>query len=150
VGRLQRVYEPAVDVVGGARRKIDELKVDVLERKHAGQRLVRGVWIRPDRRPRPDEPRVQRELPGVRRTEQRNLTCALVTYDVHRARAGRALPRTAELVGQLLDSTFDVRLEMLRTLVLGYRAQHRLQAGEALALVVRGSISLLGAFVLRG
>src|SRR5262249_60622936 len=92
---------------------------------------------------------MQRRLAGVGRADEAHLRRALAAHG-ERAATRAALLRADELVPELLDARLDVGLEMLRSLVLGNRAQHLLQQVEALARLARGPVGLLRLLVLRG
>jgi len=61
-----------------------------------------------------------------------------------------ALPAAFQLFAQVLDAGLDVRLQVLRSLVLGDRAQHLAQPLKALARLARAAKAGFGGLVLRG
>ncbi len=146
--RLQRVADPRHGVVGGQRRQVDQLKVNVLVREHAGLRVLCREGIGPDARMGAGEAMVQRRLAHVGRADDGHLGGAFRADDQRWAAARGALARAAELLGELLDAGLDVRLQVLGALVLGNRAQHLPQAAQALRGVTGSAESRLGTLVL--
>ena len=149
VRALQRSLHPAHRMLGCDRGKIDELDVNVLKWHHPGLRKLRRERIRRVVRTRSGEPRVQQRLAGVRRTDQRDLRCALGTDDERRSAVAAAAPHRVDLVGELLDACLDVGLQPLGALVFGDRAQHFAQAIETLARLARLAVGGLGGLVFR-
>ncbi len=87
---------------------------------------------------------MQTGLAGVRRAKQGDLRRPFGADRVDRTAAARALLRPSEILGELLNSTLDIRLKMFGTFVLGYRPQHLLQTSEAFLLIPRFAEHFLG------
>ena len=119
-------------MLGRDGRQIDELKVHILVRHHAGLGMLGRERIRRDMRPRPREPRVQRRLARVRRSDQRDLRRTLGADHQRRGAMSHTLSGPLELIGKVFDAGFDIRLEVLGPFVLGDGAQHLPQPPEAL------------------
>ena len=150
VRRLQCVDDPRFDEIRRDRRQIDQLQVGVLERQHARHGLARGQRVGPDIRLRAGQARVQTRFARVRRPDQRDLGGTFGPDRVHGPRATTALARPGEFLGQVLDARLDVGLQVIGSLVLGNRAQHFLQARQALGRLARGPVRRLGLAIVRG
>jgi len=147
---LERVSHPRLDEIGRNRRQVHELELNVPVREHPRQRELGREGVGADHGVRPGQPRVQGRLTRVRRPHQRHLGGALGPNDHRGAGARRALARTRQLFGQLLDARPDVALQVFGPLVLGDRPQHLPEAFEALPGIAGLAIGLLGVLVFGG
>ena len=129
------------------RRQIDQLKVDVLVRHHAGLRILGRIRIGPDVRARSRQPRMERGFPRVRRPDQRDLCRTFRPDHQRRSAVPSALPGAFQFVGEILDTRFDIRLQMLGALMLRDHAQHLAQAFEPLPRVAGLAEGRLGRLV---
>ena len=138
-----------IHVVGGDRRRIDQLHRHVLPGHHGGGGHGRGERIGRHLGRRPGEAGDQLALAGVRAAQQ--------------DRRARALPRNAQAAGllaaallgrQLLlelgDLRFQVRLKVIGPLVLGDLLHHHLEALQFLFQGRRPTVILFGLEVLLG
>src|SRR2546425_639038 len=109
--------------------------MNVLVQHHAWLGILGGKRIRCDMRPGSREPRMQRRLARVWRTDERNLCRTFGADHQRRPAMSRTLSGTFEFFGQILDARLDVRLEVLGPFELRDGAQHLAQQLEALSRV---------------
>jgi len=133
-------------MLGCYRWQVDKLKVHVLVRHHACVGVLGRKRIRRDTRPRSREPRMQRGLARIRRSDQPDLRCAFGADHQRRAAMSSALPGTLEFFAKVLDARLDICLEVLGPFVLGDGTQHLPQPLKALprvAALTEGGLSRL-------
>ncbi len=85
----------------------------------------------------------------IRRPQQRNLRGTLRPDRMRWTLALCALLWPGELLGEILDTALDVRLEVIGSLVFRNGAQHLLETIEPLLRLARLAIRLLGLPVFR-
>jgi hypothetical protein len=137
VSRLKRAAEPGQRVLRRNCGQVQELEMHVFPAQHAGLRIPRRVRIRPALRARAREPRMQQRLAAVRRSQERDLRGTLRPHDECRPAARPAPLRPLEFLVEFLDPVLEVRLQVIRPLVLGDYAQHQPQAIEPLLRIAR-------------
>jgi hypothetical protein len=147
VGVPDEIHEPRLRVAR-ERGQVHELEGDLVHvqdarRGRAGREGVVGhLGVR--RRHVRDEPR----LAGVGRPDDRDLRRSGPLDVVEGAAPGAAL-LLAAAGPELGDLLLDVRLELLRPLVLGDLGEHLAERGEPLPVALRRAVPLLGLEVLR-
>ena len=144
VGRLERVHDPAFDVVAGDRRQVDELKVEVFEGHHPRLGQLGRERVGADVGLRARQLGVQLGLAGVGRADQGDLGRAFAADRVDRALLLAALFGGPDFLGDLLDPALDVALEVIGALVLRNGPKHLLEVLELLRGFAGVAVGLFG------
>jgi len=92
---------------------------------------------------------VQARFAGVGRPDEADLRGTFGAHDQRRSRATSTFLRSREFLGELLDAGLDVRLQMVRPLVLGDGPEHFAQAIETLLRFARLAVGFLRLLVFR-
>ena len=134
----------------GNGRRVDELHLHVLERRHPGQRDARRERVLADLGVRVRQRREERRLARVRRPEEDPLAgpLALDVADFDPVPMAAVL-RMGSLVLELRELLAQVGQHLLGALVLWEERDHLAQRRELLRVVRRPFESLFGVVVLR-
>src|SRR5215471_4572275 len=92
---------------------------------------------------------MEQRLARIGRTDERDLRRTFGANDERWTAMSAAFSRTFEILGQIFDARFDVRLQMLGAFVLRDRSQHLAQPVQSLPWVASFAKRGLGSFVLR-